>query len=81
MSGFFILSENLPPRRFHAYKRRAIHMHLIKYKFANGTTIEIEVTDKLYNIHLELLQQEKHNHWKETRRHSSLHYFMENRNT
>ncbi len=56
-------------------------MHLIKYKFANGTTIEIEVTDKLYNIHLELLQQEKRNHWKETRRHSSLHYFMENRNT
>lgn len=41
-------------------------MQTIKYKFADGTTNEVEVTEEIYLIHLELLQQEKRNHWKET---------------
>ena len=52
-------------------------MHTIKYKFADGTTNEVEVTEDIYLIHLELLQQEKRNHWKETRRHTSLYYFTD----
>ena len=52
-------------------------MQKIKYEFADGTTSEIEVTDELYALHLELVQQEKRNHWKETRRHISLNYLME----
>ena len=60
-----------------AYKRRAIYMQVNKYKFADGTTNEVEVTEEFYKIHLELLQQEKRNHWKETRRHTSLYYFTD----
>lgn len=45
-------------------------MQTIKYKFVDGTTNEVEVTEDIYLIHLELLQQEKRNHWKETRRHT-----------
>ena len=52
-------------------------MQTIKYKFADGTTNEVEVTEEIYLIHLELLQQEKRNHWKETRRHISLYYFTD----
>ncbi|MDE6586621.1 MAG: sigma-70 family RNA polymerase sigma factor [Clostridia bacterium] len=52
-------------------------MPKIKYTFADGTTSEIEVTDELYALHLQLLQEEKRNHWRETRRHSSLNYLME----
>ena len=52
-------------------------MQVIKYKFADGTTNEVEVTEEFYKIHLELLQQEKRNHWKETRRHTSLYYFTD----
>lgn len=52
-------------------------MQTIKYKFADGTTNEVEVTEDIYLIHLELLQQEKRNHWKETRRHTSLYYFTD----
>ena len=52
-------------------------MQIIIYKFVDGTTNAIEVTDELYLIHLELLQQEKRNHWKETRRHTSLYYFTD----
>lgn len=52
-------------------------MQTIKYKFADGTTNEVEVTEEIYLIHLELLQQEKRNHWKETRRHTSLYYFTD----
>ncbi len=40
-------------------------MQTIKYTFADGTTNEVEVTEDIYLIHLELLQQEKRNHWKE----------------
>ena len=53
-------------------------MQTIKYRFADGTTSEIEVTDKFYALYVELIQQEKRNHWKETRRHTSLNYLMEN---
>ena len=53
-------------------------MQVIIYKFVDGTTNEIEVTDELYLIHLELVQMEKRNHWRETRRHTSLNYLIEN---
>ena len=53
-------------------------MQTIKYHFSDGTTSEIEATDEFYNIYAELVQQEKRNHWKETRRHTSLNYLMEN---
>ena len=53
-------------------------MQSIKYRFADGTTSEIEVTDEFYTLYAELMQQEKRNHWKETRRHTSLNYLMEN---
>ena len=52
-------------------------MQTIKYKFVDGTTNEITVTDELYSIHLQLVQMEKRNHWKETRRHTSLNYLIE----
>lgn len=53
-------------------------MQIIIYKFVDGTTNEIEVTDELYLIHLQLVQMEKRNHWRETRRHTSLNYLFEN---
>lgn len=52
-------------------------MPKIKYTFADGTTSEIEVTDEFYALHLQLVQEEKRNHWRETRRHTSLNYLME----
>ncbi len=52
-------------------------MSKIKYTFADGATSEIEVTDELYALHLQLVQEEKRNHWRETRRHTSLNYLME----
>jgi len=52
-------------------------MQKIKYEFADGTTREIEVTDEFYALHLQLVQEEKRNHWRETRRHTSLNYLME----
>lgn len=53
-------------------------MQIIIYKFVDGTTNAIEVTDELYLIHLQLVQMEKRNHWRETRRHTSLYYLIEN---
>ena len=53
-------------------------MQTIKYTFADGTTSKIEVTDEVYALHLQLLQEEKRNHWRETRRHISLYYLLEN---
>lgn len=47
-------------------------MQTIKYRFADGTTSEIEVTDEFYTLYAELVQQEKRNHWKEMRRQISL---------
>lgn len=52
-------------------------MQVIIYKFVDGTMNTVEVTEEIYLIHLELLQQEKRNHWKETRRHTSLYYFTD----
>ena len=52
-------------------------MKTIQYKFNDGSISEISVTDELYALHLELLQEEKRNHWKETLRHISLDYLME----
>lgn len=52
-------------------------MPKIKYTFADGTTSEIEVTDELYALHLQIVQDEKRNHWRETRRHTSLYALME----
>ena len=53
-------------------------MQTIKYRCADGTTSEIEVSEEFYALHLELVQQEKRNHWKETRRHISLNYLTDN---
>ncbi len=53
-------------------------MQVIIYKFIDGTTNEIEVTDELYLIHLQLVQMEKRSHWRETRRHTSLNLLIEN---
>lgn len=52
-------------------------MRVILYKFVDGTVNAVEVTEELYLIHLQLVQMEKRNHWKETRRHTSLYYFTE----
>ena len=52
-------------------------MQVIIYKFVDGTMNTVEVTEEIYLIHLELLQQEKRNHWKKTRRHTSLYYFTD----
>ena len=52
-------------------------MQTIKYQFADGTTSETEVSDEFYALHLQLLHEEKRNHWKETRRHVSLQYLNE----
>ena len=43
-------------------KRTDNKMQKIKYEFADGTTSEIEVTDEIYALHLQLLQEEKRNH-------------------
>ena len=52
-------------------------MQTIKYKFADGTTSTVEVSDELHAVHLEIVQQEKRNHWRETIRHTSLYYFTD----
>ncbi len=52
-------------------------MQTIKYKFADGTTSTVEVSDELHAAHLEITKQEKRNHWKETRRHTPLYYFTD----
>lgn len=52
-------------------------MQTIKYKFADGTTSTVYVSDELHAVHLEIVQQEKRNHWRETRRHTSLYYFTD----
>ncbi len=56
----------------------AFYMQVIIYKFVDGTMNAVEVTDELYLIHLELVQMEKRNHWRETRRHISLNYLIQN---
>lgn len=71
---FFQKTETLPSA---VLIGGGFYMQTIKYTFADGTTNEVEVTEEIYLIHLELLQQEKRNHWKETRRHTSLYYFTD----
>ena len=53
-------------------------MQIIRYIFSDGTTSEVEVSDEFFILHLQLQQQEKRNHWKETRRHISLENLNEN---
>ena len=53
-------------------------MQIIKYKFADGTTNEVSVSEEFYLLYLQLVQMEKRNYWKETRRHISLNYLIEN---
>ncbi|GHV04108.1 hypothetical protein FACS1894211_16760 [Clostridia bacterium] len=53
-------------------------MSIIRYEFNDGTVNEIEVSGELYAVHEQLLQQEKRNHWRNTRRHVSLNYLNEN---
>ncbi len=52
-------------------------MSTIKYIFADGTESEIEVTDEIYAVYIELANEEKRNNKRETRRHISLTYFDE----
>ena len=53
-------------------------MQVIIYKLVDGTTNEIEVMDELYLIHLQLTKEEISNNRRETRRHTSLYYLIEN---
>ncbi len=52
-------------------------MQKIKYTFSDGTTSEIEVTDELYAVHLEIVQTERRLHWRESRRQTSLENLCE----
>lgn len=52
-------------------------MQVIIYKFVDGTTNAVEVTDELYLIHLQLTKEEISNNRRETRRHTSLYYFTD----
>jgi len=47
-------------------------MKTIKYKFADGTVSEVEVSNELFAIHEEMAKAERRNHWKNTRRHDLL---------
>ena len=52
-------------------------MQVIIYKFVDGTTNAVEVTEDIYLIHLQLLKEEISNNRRETRRHTSLYYFTD----
>lgn len=52
-------------------------MQVIIYKFVDGTTNAVEVTEELYLIHLQLMKEEISNNRRETRRHTSLYYFTD----
>ena len=39
-------------------------MQIIKYKFADGTTNEVSVSEEFYLLYLQLVQMEKRNLWK-----------------
>ena len=47
-------------------------MQTIRYIFSDGTASEIEVSDELYTLHLEIVQQKRRLHWRESRRQISL---------
>lgn len=52
-------------------------MQTIKYTFADGTTNTVEVSDELYSVHLEILQQEKRLHWRVEKHNIPLSKFTE----
>ena len=53
-------------------------MATIKYEFCDGTVSEHETDDGgLLAAHEQLVNKEKRNHWKNTRRHISLQYLQE----
>lgn len=52
-------------------------MQTIKYTFADGTTSTVEVSDELYSLHLEIVQQEKRLHWRVTKHNISLSRFTD----
>ena len=52
-------------------------MQIIIYKFVDGTTNAVEVTEDIYLIDLQLLKEEISNNRRETRRHTSLYYFTD----
>lgn len=49
-------------------------MKTIIYKFADGTSNIVEVSDEIYAVHLELETKERRNNKRETRRHISIDY-------
>lgn len=53
--------RNLEFINFQISDGRTFFMLTIKYIFADGTTNEIEVTDELYALHRQLVQEEKRN--------------------
>ncbi|MDR0850767.1 MAG: sigma-70 family RNA polymerase sigma factor [Christensenellaceae bacterium] len=53
-------------------------MKQIIYRFCDGTKNTVDVTYEVYEIHKEIEQMEKRNHWKETRRHISMTVFNDN---
>jgi len=65
--GRFIFS--LKPYQTSAFALigRGILMNIIQYKFCDGSTSAVEVTDDIYEVHLYLLQQEKRLHWREAK--------------
>lgn len=52
-------------------------MQTIKYTFADGRTSTVEVSDELYSLHLEIVQQEKRLHWRVTKHNISLSRFTD----
>lgn len=52
-------------------------MPTIHYTFCDGTKTEAEVNDEFYTEYMNLIQLEKRNHWRETRRHNSLDVLIE----
>lgn len=53
-------------------------MKTIIYKFCDGTSKSIEVSDELYNNYMDMEKQDKSNQRRETRRHISLDYLADN---
>jgi len=53
-------------------------MQQITYEFNDGSKQTITVTDEFYKQYQALVQQEKRNHWRETRRHISLNCLNDN---
>lgn len=52
-------------------------MKTIKYKLADGHSVDIEVSDEIAEVYEQILTYEKKVHRKETRRHASLDFLKE----